>query len=394
MAYRKFQSNSFFNGEHFVAGENVLITDEGGAIVEIVEASGAGDDVQKFQGVISPGFVNAHCHLELSHMKGRVPQGTGLVNFLTTVIRQRGVAPEEIQEAMQLADARMFEAGISAVGDICNTPLSIGVKKKSKISWRNFIEVLGFTETNAAKRLEDGQKTLNAFLEAGMPVGNSSLTPHAPYSVSAGLFELINSQSAGQRCSIHNQESWAEQDLFADGNGAMFKLYENLNIDPSFFISPGTSSVLSYLPMLDQASGIILVHNTFSTEDDIDFVMSRQGINEIFFCLCPQANKYIESTKPPVSLIRSKGGSIILGTDSLASNYTLSVLEEIKLLHLEFSDIPVSEILSWATLNGAKALEMENKFGSFETGKNPGVILLDGINEHEIKADAKVTRLL
>lgn len=392
MAYRKFTATSIFTGTGLAPENTVLITHEDGEIEEIVERADAGDDVEILDGMLTPGFVNAHCHLELSHMRNKIPPGTGLVEFLIRVIKERGADDNKIMEAMLSAQDEMYRSGTVAVADTCNTAVSVGIKAESPLKWRNFIEVIGFSETQAARRLEDAERTLQIFLNPGH--SQSSLTPHAPYSVSKALFELINRRSAAERISIHNQESMTEDDLYQHGSGNMFSLYRSLNIDPGFFMAPGTSSVEAYLPLLDKASGVILVHNTYITEMDIRRILSNAGEQEIFFCACPSANKYIESQAPPISLLRSNNATIVLGTDSYASNWQLNIFEEIRLLNSTFPDVPLSEILQWATINGAKALEMEKEIGSFEKGKKPGLVLLGDVKNNIISPDATASRIL
>ena len=99
-----------------------------------------------FEGILTPGFINCHCHLELSHLKNVVERGTGLVDFLIKVISNRSAVKEKIEEAIVNADNEMYENGIVAVGDICNSTDTIFQKQKSKIEYRNFVEVLGFNE--------------------------------------------------------------------------------------------------------------------------------------------------------------------------------------------------------------------------------------------------------
>lgn len=391
MSYRKFSADFIFTGYDFAPPDHALITDDQGTIIGIVPAREAGEDVSHLTGMLTPGFINAHCHLELSHMKGRLPEATGLVDFLIRVIRERGATSEEIIAAMAVAEEEMLDNGIVAVADTCNTAFSAPLKAQSALHWRNFIEVLGFTEVNAKNRLEDAEKVLASFEASKFT--NSSLTPHAPYSVSPGLFRLINERAAGKRISIHNQECIAEDDLFTTGEGEMFRLYESLHIDASFFHATGKSSLQSYLPLLDKPSGLLLVHNTYIREHDLEALYSRKGSNEVFLCLCPGANKYIESTLPPVEAIRHSGITIILGTDSYASNWQLSILEEIKHIHLAFPMTPMKELLRWATINGAKAIEMDHALGSFEKGKKPGIVCIEGITPDSLDVNAVSRRI-
>ena len=105
---------------------------------------------------------------------------------------------------------------------------------------------------------------------------------------------------------------------------------------------------------------------------------------QFFCCLCVNANTYIENALPPVEMMRKQQVNITIGTDSLASNWGLSILDELKRIRQHFSSVPISELLQWATINGAKALQLQQSLGSFEKGKRPGVVLIEGLKDGNI----------
>jgi cytosine/adenosine deaminase-related metal-dependent hydrolase len=146
-----------------------------------------------------------------------------------------------------------------------------------------------------------------------------------------------------------------------------------MNLDASFFQPSGKSSLQTYLPKFLQNQSVILVHNVFTSEDDILF--AKKNKKEIHWCLCPNANQYISRQLPDIELLMKHDCSIVLGTDSLASNHQLSILEEIKTIQQAFPAIEMVTLLRWATSNGAKALQLDSLLGSFEKGKKPGIIL-------------------
>ncbi|MGX5818407.1 amidohydrolase family protein [Chitinophaga lutea] len=366
----KLTADAIFDGHRFLEGERALVLDEQGTISAVVPLSWAGEDVRRLEGVLCPGFVNTHCHLELSHMKGAISEATGLPSFLTAVMEQRrppGV--EVLQEAMRDAAAAMRREGIVAVGDICNTPGSLSVKQEIPLYWHSFVECMGFVDASAPQRLEQALHVLGQFRAAGLPV---SLVPHAPYSVSATLFHLIASLGDNSPLSIHNQEAAAENELYEHKTGAFLDFFAHFGIPTEQFSASGHSSLQTYLPWLREVPRLLLVHNTFTTEADLRSLEGRQG--DLFWCLCPNANLYIENRLPDVPLLRAKGCRLTIGTDSLASNHALSLWSEIKTLRSRFPEIPLAELLQWATINGAQALGVSGRFGSFEKGKQPGVV--------------------
>ena len=225
----------------------------------------------------------------------------------------------------------------------------------------------------------------------------TTFSPHAPYSVSKKLFQLLNDETAGQLITIHNQECEAENNLYQQKNGGFLALYKNFGIDISPFESTGKSSFQSWLPWFTNRQSIISVHNTFTGEDDVAFSSSRfQNINsQISYCLCINANKYIEQKNPPIDMLIKNNCNIILGTDSYASNQQLNILEEIKTIQQETNNaIPLQELLQWATINGAKALQLDDTVGSFEKGKKPGIVLIERLNNLHTTQQSFARRIL
>ena len=220
------------------------------------------------------------------------------------------------------------------------------------------------------------------------------MVPHAPYSVSRELFQLINSLENNHLSSIHNQETFDENEFFISGKGNFNKLYQTIGVDVSSFHQPTSkSSLQSVLPFLNQPKKIFLVHDTFTNQNDLNFLFKNKAIQQYFFCLCVNANSYIENQLPPINLLRNNHCSIVIGTDSLASNHELCVLSEIKTIIQNFPEIPLQEVLIWATINGAVALQMDDKLGSFEVGKQPGLVLITDLTDDgsiTINSNAKV----
>jgi aminodeoxyfutalosine deaminase len=375
MASRKLKGNNIFNGTSFLGPNKVLVTKTDGTIEAIIDEKDAGTDVEIANGIICPGFVNAHCHLELSHLKNTIPIHTGLVNFILQILQLRG--PSNLkEEAMQAAAAEIYNSGIVAVGDICNTTDTIAVKKESNIYWHNFVEVSGFVDAMAQKKMEDIIAIATSFENELNNKRQTSIVPHAAYSVSKTLFEYINQKAKNKTLSIHNQETKTENDFFLHRSGDFLKLYDNLGIDITHFEATEKTSLQTWLPYITATERIIAVHNTFTSQADISFAKQYINPHKMFYCLCVNANLYIENELPNVQMFVENNCNIVLGTDSYASNNQLSIFAEIKTIQKHFPTIPLETILQWATFNGAKALGVEDKFGSLHVGKKPGIVLL------------------
>ncbi|MFN5136226.1 MAG: amidohydrolase family protein [Chitinophagaceae bacterium] len=380
MTYRKFKASRFFDGYHFRKDDDVLITRTDGTIEAIVPFEQAGVDVEMLEGILIPGLINCHCHLELSHLKNVIPPHTGLIEFLCSVVTKRGFAPEIIQQEIERAEQEMYNNGIVAVGDIGNTADTASVKSKSNIRWQNFVEVLSFTDEKAEENFNHYKfvaEELHNALSTSHFAHRTSLVPHAPYSISPKTFELINAATKNQIISIHNQEHPAEDELYKTGGGAYLKLFKIFGMDVSPFPVTGKSSIRSVLPYFNNGQTIFLIHNTYMPEEDITWANEYTAANglKLVYCLCINANLYIENKTPQVDLFLKHNCHVVLGTDSYSSNWQLSIAKEMQAL-LQHSSLSQEQVFQMATMNGAKALQWDDSLGSFEKNKKPGVVLL------------------
>jgi cytosine/adenosine deaminase-related metal-dependent hydrolase len=372
----KFKGDRLFDGFN-MRDHTVLITDEAGIVTDIVAEDDAGEGIRIVEGILSPGLINCHCHLELSHMRGRIIEGTGLEDFVYTVVSQRHDAESIILEAIEKAEDEMLLNGIVAVGDICNNTLTGPQKAKGRLYYHNFIEASGFDPFVADQRFQRAVEIYRSYINNyGSPQLSNSIVPHAPYSVSEELWNKIIGFPGNDLLTIHNQETEAENEWFIKKNGPLEQMYSRMNIDVKHFKASGCSSLQSYIGKFVASQTVILVHNVCTSKDDIGYSRKAPASPNISWCLCPNANQYISSTLPPVQQFREEGCSIVLGTDSLASNHVLSIVSEMKTIKEKFNSIPLAEILGWATINGAKALRMDDQLGSFEKGKKPGVVVI------------------
>jgi cytosine/adenosine deaminase-related metal-dependent hydrolase len=321
--------------------------------------------VEFYSGILVPGMVNAHCHLELSYLKGQIAPGTGLDGFVRAVARLRHDTPEaERARAADVQNSLMYAEGVAAVADICNDSFTFPLKQASAIRYHNFVEAFGIDPQVAPTALVRARRVAEASAAAGVPF---SVTPHATYSLSEPLFEAVIAENPPTApLSIHFMESRAEAELFR-GEGPFAERYraEGLAVDFTRFRSPAGRLIAS----VPRQTPLLLIHNTFVTDEDIDLIHSH--FESVTWAVCPRSNDYIEQSFPPLDRLRRKGCRIAVGTDSLASNRSLSLIEELKFISARQPEIPLTELLSW-TLNGAQALDLNDHLASFEPGKIPG----------------------
>ncbi|MEL6276929.1 MAG: amidohydrolase family protein, partial [Bacteroidota bacterium] len=328
--------------------------------------------------ILTPGFINTHCHLELSHLVGKVDTGTTLIPFLVGVVSLRDVDPSEIEAAIVEQDRLMWERGIQAVGDICNKADTAATKSASPIRYHSFVEMFDFLQED---RAESSFQDFFAAYEGQSVVGDNSKTivPHAPYTVSDGLYKRINELNAGKGpVSIHNQETPAEDQLFETGESPFLGFFKGFGMSIDGFKAPGHTSIRHALPRMDAQCRTLLVHNTMTSPADIAYAQGWAQ-NGIYWATCPNANLYIENRLPRYQHFLDANAKVTIGTDSLTSNWQLCILEELKTISKYQSYVPFQTLLRWATLNGAEALQYEADLGSLEVGKKPGLLALHGL---------------
>jgi cytosine/adenosine deaminase-related metal-dependent hydrolase len=394
MIYRKLKATGLFTGHMILDESSVLIISAEGEVLDLLRTDEAGEGVETYQGILSPGLVNCHCHLELSHLKGLVPERTGLVDFVFTIITQRHFPEAEIYEAISRAEDDMLTNGIVATGDICNNLLTIPQKQRQRLSYYNFVEVSGWLPQLAEPRFQKSLSYYEDFGQLPMAGNHRSLSPHAPYSVSNELWDLIRPHFKKKTITIHNQETVWEDELFRYGTGDANRMYRMMKFENPSFRPSGKSSLQTYLPLMKESKIILLVHNTYTSREDVKWAKANTVGQQLFFCLCPNANLYIENNLPPIELFREQQCRLVLGTDSLASNYGLDILEEIKTIQRQYPRVPLEEMLQWATLNGAEALQLDGNLGSFDKGKKPGVVLIENTDGRRLTEASRVTRLI
>jgi aminodeoxyfutalosine deaminase len=371
----------------------VITTDDEGTIISIEDTEGDLREIHSTEfhnGIIIPGFVNCHCHLELSHMKDYTLKGKGLGGFIEYVRGKRELNKEDISSAISAADKYMYKEGVDLCADVCNTSDSFYIKRESRIKYINLLEVFGLDPEKAGRRFNEITKVAQKAREMDLQY---SLVPHSAYSMSTTLFRLLRNESLNNKItSIHFMESAGENTFLNYHTGPLMSSYKRSGLLPPR-LETASSHTDVILNEITNSGNLILIHNTFADRNTIRMVKKRE---RLFWCLCPNSNVYIENRIPPLNLLLEEDCELVIGTDSLASNSNLSILDELKTLQFEFSDLSIEDLVSWATINGARALCEEQQFGSIETGKRPGLLLLQNVDLKNMKllSDSYVTRLI
>ena len=359
---------------------NIIVdVDSDGTIIAIERCDNIDREahVEFFPGILIPGMVNAHCHLELSYLRGAIAEGGGYATFASEIGRVRGNSScEERLHAAMVADAMMWEQGIEAVADIANDDLVMDIKGRSRIQYKTMFEFFGLNNHNTT--------TLESLAEQ---YSNASVTPHSTYSVQEQEFNHL-CQKYSTLLSLHFLESENEVQLYQH-RGSLAEWYNRMGWECEFLHH--TTPAQRVAACVPANSRLLLVHATCATREDIATV-ERTLQGGATWVLCPESNRYISNLRPPVEMLEHMGANIAIGTDSLASARTLSMVDNMLLL----GDIPLERLLSYATINGAKALGIEATKGSIEVGKRPGLVIVEGVDYRSMRLtpDVHTYRLL
>lgn len=343
-----------------------------------------------FPGAIVPGFVNTHSHIELSHLKGAFSKGSGMSGFINQINSLRDSVDKSGRiNAIETEMRGLYRQGVSAMADISNCNESFECKSHSPIYTRTFLEVFG-TDPKEADMIVEG--ALELCREAEEMDLDAAPTPHSCYTMSP---ELLRAASvAGIKSgylSYHSQESRQEEDLIRYGTGELAENYKGRGL-PTPPVT-GTSALVYFIDNLKKVmrapirGHVLLVHNVAIDEESIDYAL--EWLKSPYFAICPLSNIFIHNQLPPLELMRRKGLKITVGTDSLSSNDLLSMVAEMKCIQDHFPEIPFDEILKWATRNGAEFLGKEELLGSFEAGKKPGIVNIEGFDVQKMRLSDK-----
>lgn len=309
-------------------------------------------------GVLLPGLVNAHCHLELSHLKGRLDRSAGFAHWVEDLVAQRYAdGPGKVRAATARAVSEVEGTGTVAIADVSNEVAHLDLLEASRLEAVVFHELLGWNPARAAAILEDA--------EAHRPRGRGRvpvrLAAHAPHSVSPALFaELVK---RGGPAAIHLAESAEETRFLLRGDGAWMRFLERRGLGELPFDPPGVSPV-RYLDELGALRpGLVAAHCVYVDGSD----RMRLAAKGVHVAVCPRSNLNLGVGLPPVPELLDAGVRLCLGTDSLASVDSLDLIDDAVTLHDEFPDLDPSVIVEMATAGGARALGLE-RLGALAPG--------------------------
>ena len=347
-----------------------------------------------YDGAVVPGFVNAHCHVELSYMKGLFRKGTGMAGFIDQIneLRDTKSLEEKVRDLSEAMDS-LWEQGVVAMADISNCDDSFAVKARHPMYTRTFLEVFG-TEPEDCPAVMEGVRKLKTVAD-GFGI-DAAPTPHACYTMSPDLVTAVSVEGLKSGfLSFHSEETEEEEEMLKYGSGKMWENRRNAGMS----VPPvtGKSSLLYFIDRLLAGHSapfdehILLVHECCMDQEGID--AAKAVMNHPFVAVCPLSNLFIHNALPPIDLMRRNALKICVGTDSLSSNDDLRIVDELYCLQRNFPEVPLGELLIWASRNGAEFLARP-EFGALEPGRRPGLVLIDHLDvDGRLTAASKSSRL-
>ena len=320
------------------------------------------------EAVILPGFVNAHTHLEWSHVRGKIGAKVCFSDWLRAIIihRYRPYREKTRRRAIETAIEEIVASGTVAIGEVTNSGMAVSAIIQRGLLAVIFVELLAFSDDAVERVVKEGERLIEGLPESSDVV--YALTPHAPYTVPQSLFRVFAGRTGP--LSVHMAESPEEVEFLTRGSGPF-----EILIGPVWekgWRTPGMTPgrYLDHLGLL--RPGTIVVHAVCVDDKDIFLLQERR----VSVCLCPRSNLRTGVGPPPVEKFIKAGVRIALGTDSLASNTDLDLRNEMVMLSQIVPTLPPSAILRMATLGGARALGLDHRIGSLERGKEARLIAI------------------
>jgi aminodeoxyfutalosine deaminase len=316
---------------------------------------------------ILPGLVNAHTHLELSWMAGRVPPSDAMPAWAAALVALRQTLAMDPEPPIEVAVRDARAAGTSVVGDVTNTLGAYGPLLDSELAAAVFHEVLGFNAADPWRVVESAQQRIGELLAVAWL--RPSIVPHAPYSVSPELFRAIASAGHGP-LSVHVGESADELQFLRDGTGAWRELLGRLGAWSDRWAAPGCTPV-EYLDRLGLVSERLLAVHCVQADHGELARLAAAGATVV---TCPRSNRWTGAGTPPIEQFYASGARVAIGTDSLASVEDLNLFAELAAVRRLAPSVPAGRLLASATRHGAEALGFAADFGSIEPGKRADLI--------------------
>lgn len=357
-----------------------LVVIRGDRIAAVESHGSRTPDVDLGNAAIIPGLVNAHTHLDLSGLRGKVPPSSNFIGWLKQIIAHRRTqTPEQIEADIRVGLDEALRFGTTLIGDITADGASWPSVSSASLWSIVFREILGLPQDRALQIWRD----INAWIRATKPAPNAQmgLSPHAPYSVSATV--LSQAPASGHAIAVHLAETRDEVQLINERAGPFVRFLEDLGVWEPASVLPSFEFFLNHSATIDPS---LLIHCNYLP---IEAPIPRNAT----VVYCPRTHAAFGHAPHPFRDFLKRGVRVALGTDSLASNPDLDLLAEACFIHERYPDFPGEQLLRMATLSGAEALGWQSTTGSIEAGKSADLAVVplparDSNDPHSLLFDA------
>jgi len=358
--------------DYILEGEGNLLEDhavliEDGKIASIAPSGKikAAEVVDLGRAVILPGLVNCHTHIELTDLGRAVTRRQDLTLWLDEVRELRdGTNNADLIKSSQKGIEAAIEYGTTTIVDHANSGNSYIPLKESGMRAFIAFEMVAFPDhlyEKKAKLLDDRIAMVEEgeFLKWGV-------APHSAYGVSERLLKKCREVVEGtdRVISIHTSEHEGEVELFETGGGPFVEFLTRLGSDLSKWKAPKMTPI-AYLAKLGLITKHTLtIHNNYLRDGDFAIIRDA-GASAVY---CPRSHFYFYHRYHPFKKLLAEGIRVCFGTDSMVSNWSLDMLEEIKFVYQTYDDVTPLQLFRMATINGAAALGIQDRVGELRPG--------------------------
>ena len=380
-----------------IASGTVAVDGERIAYVGARADAPPGEDVELGNVLLLPGLVNTHCHLELTAMRGFLEEldfGDWILR-LATAKRAVLTSLDMLRDAARLGIAEGLRAGVTTYGDTCHSGAAVDALRDCGVRGIMYQEVFGPDPAQCDASMAELRDQVAAARTLETSLVRVGISPHAPYTVSDQLYRAATRFALDERLpmALHIAEAEVESLLVEHGRG---RFADGLRARGMAVRRRAQSPVtlLERLGVLEARP--LLIHCVRLADGDVDRI-ARNGSTVAH---CPTANAKLGHGIAPIRELLDAGVRVGLGSDSVASNNRMDVLEDARVAALfqnarlaRHDALTTADALRLATLGGAAALGLDDRIGSLEVGKDADLAAFSldsarGVPLHEPQAAA------
>ncbi|HUJ70842.1 MAG TPA: amidohydrolase family protein [Verrucomicrobiae bacterium] len=348
--------------------EDGAVAIEGDTIVAVgksaeIRAAHSGEVRDLGERVLAPGLINAHCHLDYTRLRGEVEYRGSFTEWILQLVAAKQLHPDkEYVGGIQRGIEWLTRSGTTTIVNIESFPALIDqvVPTKLRVWW--CLELMDFNRSEEAKAAATG--ALEFIATHSVARGGFGFSPHAPYTASGELYRLCAQYAYGRNIPLttHLAESEEEDEMIRRGTGHMYDYFTLAGRDMSDCKRAGPTQLMSEYGVL--GPHCIAAHVNYLTPVEVA-LLKQSGTHVVH---CPKTHRFFNRGMPPLTIWKAQGINVCLGTDSMASNDNLSMLDEMQTLGQMFPHMSAEELLEFATVNAAKALNQGEKLGKIAGG--------------------------